>query len=195
MFAAGEPADSLGDHRIGLFAVVSGQRPRQFDLGCAHDETEHSAKRGERIDVGQSRTAERLDEAFGGKVTGCGYRPSGQHQWCGIGVLTDCPPDGGCDGFHVCAPIVRPAWQFDVCEHRFGDEAFQFFPVFDVVVDRHRSGTQCRRERPHTQAAEPVLVDDLDRLRPHLVEGESCPHVEARPPRSGEPLTRTPYVS
>ena len=195
VLGAGEVANPLGDHRIGLFTVGCRKRAGQFDLGSTHYETEHSAKCGEHIDVAQTRASQRFDEAFGGNVAGGRYGAARQHQWRGIGVLTHSPPDGGCDGFHVGTPIVGPAGQADTGEHRFGNEAFQLLAVFDVVVERHRSGTQCGRERSHAQAREPVLVDDLDRLRAHLGERESCPHVTAGLLVRVNPLTRTVYVS
>ena len=62
-------------------------------------------------------------------------------------------------------------------DDRGDDEFLETLLVGDVVVKRHRSSSQCRRQRSHAQRAQARLVDDTKGRDGDLIGGEPCPHI------------------
>ena len=77
----------------------------------------------------------------------------------------------------VVLPIVGRLGQGHLGDDRGHDEFLEALFVGDVVVERHRSSSQCRSKRPHTQRAQARLVDQAKGREGDLIGGEACPHV------------------
>ena len=57
--------------------------------------------------------------------------------------------------------------------HDLGHQLLQLISVADVVVERHRTGSQGGGQGPHAQSSQPVAVHDLQRGHLDLVDRET----------------------